>query len=153
VDGHRGLYETAILHTIVRAPLAAFWLLQKRLWLWLTRWSHFFRWAKAILKNHLAKRLIGCFSERPLYSLLFIDLSCTWLGIEGRTKKIIWTGGRAIMQKWRELKPGEPLFWLMPSSSFWKSTSLVKPFEKEVFGTTFAWVRAEAENKPYQRGP
>jgi hypothetical protein len=29
-------------------------------------------------------------------------------------------------------------FWLMPSSSFWKSTSLVKPFEKEVFGTTFA---------------
>jgi hypothetical protein len=34
-----------------------------------------------------------------LYSLLFIDLSCTWLGIEGRTKKIIWTGGRAIVQK------------------------------------------------------
>jgi hypothetical protein len=33
----------------------------------------------------------------------------------------------------------------MPSSSFWKSTSLVKPFEKEVFGTTFAWARAEAE--------
>jgi hypothetical protein len=25
------------------------------------------------------------------------------------------------------------LYW-----SFWKSTSLVKPFEKEVFGTTFA---------------
>jgi hypothetical protein len=24
---------------------------------------------------------------------------CAWLGIEGRTKKIIWTGGRAIVQK------------------------------------------------------
>jgi hypothetical protein len=29
-------------------------------------------------------------------------------------------------------------FWLMPSSLFWKSTLLVKPFEKKVFGTTFA---------------
>jgi hypothetical protein len=38
-------------------------------------------------EKSFGKTAYRLFSERPLYSLLFIDLSCTWLEIEDRTKK------------------------------------------------------------------
>jgi hypothetical protein len=100
----RGMAERQTTLTfLIRAPLAGLWLLQKRLWLWLTRWSHFFRWAKAILKNHLAKRLIGCFSERPLYS--FSEKSLLYVARDwGQDQKnnLDWWEGYCAKMTWAE---------------------------------------------------
>jgi hypothetical protein len=93
-----------LLPLTIRAPLAGLWLLQKRLWLWLTRWSHFFRWVKTILKNHLAKRLIGCFSERPLYS--FSEKSLLYVardwGQDQKKNNLDWWEGYCAKMTWAE---------------------------------------------------
>jgi hypothetical protein len=50
----------------------------------------------------LFKKLFGKTAYRLFFkkTLVYVYLSCTWLEIKGRTKKIIiWTGGRAIVQK------------------------------------------------------
>ena len=148
---HLSLYFWSCL---LRAPLAGLWLLQKRLWLWLTRWSHFFRWAKAILKNHLAKRLIGCFSERPLYSLLFIDLSCTWLGIEGRTKKnnLDWWEGYCAKMTWAEAG-WATFFGSCPLVHFGKALHWWSHLKKRCLAQLLHEPEPKLKNKPYQRGP
>ena len=137
-----------------RAPLAGLWLLQKRLWLWLTRWSHFFRWAKAILKNYLAKRLIGCFSERPLYSLDWWEGYCAWLGIEGRTKKnnLDWWEGYCAKMTWAEAG-WATFFGSCPLVHFGKALHWWSHLKKRCLAQLLHEPEPKLKNKPYQRGP
>jgi hypothetical protein len=135
---------------VLRAPLAGLWLLQKRLWLWLTRWSHFFRWAKVILKNHLVKRLIGCFSERPCTGRSLLYVARDW----GQDQKnnLDWWEGYCAKMTWAEAGWGT-FFGSCPLVHFGKALHSWSHLNKRCLTQLLHKPEPKLKNKPYQRGP
>jgi hypothetical protein len=132
------------------APLVGLWFLQKRLWLWLTRWNHFFRWAKVILKNHLTKRLIGCFSERPLYSLSLLYVARDW----GQDQKnnLDWWEGYCAKKTWAEAG-WATFFGSCPLVHFGKALHSWSHLKNRCLAQLLHEPEPKLKNKPYQRGP
>ena len=136
--------------TSLRASLAGLWLLQKRLWLWFTRWSHFFKWAKAILKNHLAKRLIGCFSERPCTGRSLLYVARDW----GQDQKnnLDWWEGYCAKMTWAEAG-WATFFGSCPLVHFGKALHWWSHLKKRCLAQLLHEPEPKLKNKPYQRGP